>query len=106
MADGLIFAKLVEMIFKLVEIGSEILAQEFAQVARAVLHVGNKFDAVAGGDDHALGNGRMLGQPLAGLGQARFRNRQALAHLDWRGLVIDADELESHDVINLCIPLK
>ena len=48
----------------------------------------------------------MLGQSLAGLRQARFRNGQALAHLDRRGLVIDADELKSHEVINLCIPLK
>ena len=104
--DGLIFAKFVEMTFKLAEIDLEILAQEFTQVAGAVLHVGDKFNAVASGDDHALGHSGMLGQFLAGLRQSRFRNGQALAHLDRRGLVIDADELELHDAINLCIPLK
>ena len=43
---------------------------------------------------------------LQASGKPRFRNGQPLAHLDRRGLVIDADELESHDAINLCIPLK
>ena len=105
-ADRFIFAKFVEMTFELAEIDLEILAQEFAQIARAILHVGDEFHAVAGGNDHALGNGGMLGQSLAGLGQARFGNRQALAHFDRRGLVIHADELESHEAINLCIPLK
>jgi hypothetical protein len=105
-ADRFVFLKFVKMSFKRSEIDGEIFAQKFAQVARAVLHVGDKFHAVAGGNDHALGNGGMLRQSLASLGQTRFGNRQALAHLDRRGLVIDADELESHDAINLCIPLK
>ncbi len=106
MADSFILAKFVEMALKRAEIGFEILAQKFAQVAVAVLHVRDKFDAVAGRNNHALGHGRMLGKPLAGLRQTRFRNGQALAHLDRRGVVIDADELKFHDATNLCIPLK
>ena len=106
MADGFIFAKFVEMTFKWAEVGFEIFAEEFAQVASAVLHVGDEFDTIAGGDDHAFGDCRMLGQSLASLRQARLGNGQALAHLDRRGLVVDANELESHEVINLCIPLK
>ena len=43
----------------------------------------------------------MLGQLLQRLGQTRLGDRQPLAHLDRRRLVVHADELKFHDWTNL-----
>ena len=48
----------------------------------------------------------MLGELLAGVGQARLGDGEALADLDRGRFVVHADELESHEEMNLCIPLK
>jgi hypothetical protein len=106
MANGIILAKFVKMIFKLAEVGLKIFPQKFPQVSRAILHVSDELDTIASRYDHALGHGRMLRQPFASFWQARVWNGQALAHFNRRGLVIDADKLKSHDATNLCMALK
>ena len=47
-ANSFIFAKFIKVTFKWKEIGFEILAQKFAQIAGAIFHVGDKFDPIAG----------------------------------------------------------
>ena len=61
---------------------------------------------IAGGDDHALFNAGIGVEIAAGVGQARFRDRQALADLERCALVIHANELESHEAANLWIAEK
>ena len=59
-ANRLILAKFVKMALELTEIGFEKFAHELAQVARAILHVRDEFNPVAGRYDHALGHSGML----------------------------------------------
>src|SRR5205085_12306826 len=100
-SNGIILAVLIKMGFELKRIQLEILSEELTQVACAIFHAGKKLDTVAGRNNHAFSNAWMLNQFSARFRQARFRNRQALTHLDRRRLVIHADELKSHEATNL-----
>ena len=61
-------------------------------VGALLIDADQNFDAVAGGDDHALGNAGHRGQRARGLGQIFARNGDALAQLDGRRLVVDSDQ--------------
>jgi len=39
----------------------------------------------------------LLGQALAGFGEAVFGNGEALADFDWRRFVVNPDEVQIHD---------
>ena len=77
------------------------IVKKAAQIGRSVGSVRDHFDAVAGGDDHPLFDSGMSGKIAATVGQARLRDRQSLAHFERRALVIHANELVSHEAVNL-----
>jgi hypothetical protein len=85
----------------LIEVGGiylKIVADEPPQVGTSVAGFGQQLDSVAGAQNHTLFNSGMRDEPLASFGQARFGQGQAFPHLDRRGFVIDADELEIHEM--------
>jgi len=97
MADGLALAELVEM---RLEIGCrkvEVLVEEvegagvFVGGMSGVLH-GEQFDAVAGGEDDGFADAGLMGEGAGSVGEARGSDGEALAYLDGRGVVIDAEE--------------
>ena len=101
-----LFAKLVEMRVEFFGGEVKVIVQKSAQVGGAVGGVGHNFHAVAGGDDHALFDAGMSSEVAASIGQARLGDRQALAHLKRRAIVIHADELISHEAANLWMAEK
>ena len=58
-------------------------------------------DAIAGGEDHALGDTGHSGQSASGLSQFLPRNGDALAEIDRRRSVVDSDEGQGHGAPNL-----
>ena len=100
------FAKFVEMRVEFVSREMKVVVQESAQVGVAVGGVGHDLHAIAGGDDHAFFDPGIGGELAAGVGQARLRDRQALADFERRALVIHANELKSHEAANLWIAEK
>ena len=106
MADGVFLAEFVEVRVEFFGGQMEVVVQESAQVGVAVGGVGHDLHAIAGGDDHALFDPGIGVEIAAGIGQARLRDRQALAHFERRALVIHANELESHEAANLWIAEK
>ena len=105
-ADRVFLAEFVEMRVEFVGGEVKVVVQESAQVGVAVGGVGDDLHAIAGGDDHALFDSGIGVEIAAGIGQARLRDRQALAHFERRALVIHANELESHEAANLWIAEK
>jgi hypothetical protein len=75
----------------------KMMVEESAQVGAAVGRVGDQFHSVAGGEDHALFDSGVSGEIAASVGQARFRDGEALADVKRSAFVIDADKLISHD---------
>jgi hypothetical protein len=53
---------------------------------------GEKFDAVAGGEDEAFADAGLVEEGAGGIGESRGGDREALAYLDGRGVVVDAEE--------------
>ena len=108
MAHRVFLAKLVEVRVELVGGEVEVIVQESAQVGVAVGGVRDDLHAIAGRDHHALFDSGIGGEIAAGIGQARFRDRQALADFERSALVIHADELKSpaHEAANLWIAEK
>ena len=66
----------------------------------------HQLHAVAGGDDHALGDSGRRGQSARGLGQVVAADGDLLAQRDGRGFVVHANECERHWGPNLCTWLK
>ena len=63
---------------------------------------GQHLNTVAGGDDHALADAGLGGEGASGVRQIVARDGDALAQLDGRGLMVDADEHElAHGAPNL-----
>ena len=60
-----------------------------------------QFNAIARGNDHALGDAGYISQRACGFGQFIARDSDALAQLDGRGFVIDPYESERHGAPNL-----
>ena len=97
MPHRVFLAEFVQVRVEFFRLQMKVLVQESAQVGVAVGGVGHDLHAVAGGDDHAFFDPRIGPEIAAGIGQARLRDRQALAHFERRALVIHANELESHN---------
>ena len=104
--DNIFLAVLVEMGIQFVRLYLKVFTQKTAQVGSTICGVSHELHAVAGGDHHALFDSGMRREVAARIGQKRFRNSQAFAHLDRCAVVIHADKLESHEAANLCITLK
>ena len=106
MPDRVFLAKFVQVGIQFFRLQMKMVVQKSAQIGVAVGGVRDDLDAVAGRDDHALFDAGVGRQLAAGIGQARFRDRQPLADFERRALVIHANELESHEAANLWIAEK
>ena len=98
MADGLALAELVEVRFEGGSGDGEVLVQEAEKVggiavAGVVLN-GDELDAVAGGEDEGFADSGLMGECARGVGEAGQGDGEALADLDGRGGVVDADQDE------------
>jgi hypothetical protein len=76
----------------------EVLVEEAKEVGfglglggLVVVLQGEEFDAVAGGEDEALADARLMEEGAGGVGQACRGDGEALADLDGRGDVVDAE---------------
>src|SRR5271157_784587 len=96
MPDGLLIAMFVEMRGQKFRVESEMPVQKAGYVNGRRLNGGQNLDSVAGGDNHALGHSGHGSEGACGLRQLLAGDGDALAQLDGRGLVIDADECQSH----------
>ena len=67
---------------------------------------GQQLHAIAGGDDHALGDSRRRGQGARGLGQFVAADGDLLPQRNGRRFVVHANECERHWGPNLCTWLK
>ena len=106
MADGLFVAVLVEVGCENGCVDSE-LAGEKCGNGHAVTFDGSKqFDAVAGGDDHALGDPGRGGEGARGFGKLVAADGDLLAQRNGRRFVVHADECKRHWGPNLCTWLK
>ena len=106
MADGLALAELVEVRLEGGGGDGEVLVQEAKEVGGialggAVLHC-DELDAVAGGEDEGFADSRLLGKGARGVGEAVGGNGEALADLDGRGGVVDADQ-DERDLVDAWI---
>ena len=104
MADGLALAELVEVRFEGGGGDGEVLVQEAEEVggiavAGVVLN-GEELDAVAGGEDEGFADSRLMGEGACGVGEAGQGDGEALAHLDGRGGVVDAEQDQCHGAPN------
>ncbi len=95
MTDGFTFAELVEMRLEIGRGDVEVLVEEVEGAGvfrlRGVLH-GEEFDAVAGGEDDGFADTGLVGEGAGSIGEARGSDGEALANLDRRGVVVDAQE--------------
>ncbi len=53
---------------------------------------GEELDAVAGGEDEGFANAGLVGEGAGGIGEAGGGDGEALAHVEGRGVVVDAEE--------------
>lgn len=110
-ADGFALAVFVEVGLEGGGGHGEVLVEEAWEVGRGgVLLEGEKLDAVAGGEDEAFGDAGLVKQSASGVGEAAGGYGEALAHVDGRGVVVDAEQHEAaggsglrraHGVVNL-----
>jgi hypothetical protein len=101
MADGFALAELVEMRLDVAGGDAEVFVEEAEEVgfglrlgvrgfADVVLQ-GEELDTVAGGEDEAFADARLVEEGAGGVGEAGGGDGEALANLDGRGVVIDAE---------------
>jgi hypothetical protein len=98
MADGLAFAKLVDVGLDVVNADVEVVVEELEHSGlggrfRGILH-GEEFDAVAGGEDEGFADSGLVGERACGVGETSDRDRETLTDLDRRGGVVHAEEEE------------
>jgi hypothetical protein len=68
---------------------------------------GEELDSIAGGEDEAFADAGLVEEGAGGVGEAGGGDGEALADLDRRGVVVDAEEDETsmggraHGVVNL-----
>src|SRR5260370_14639283 len=101
MPDRILFAEFVQVRVEFLGLQMKVIVEESAQIGVAVGGMSYDFNPVAGRDHHALFDPRIGSEIAAGIGQARFGDRQTLAYLGRCALLIHADELESHEAANL-----
>ncbi len=105
MADGIALAELVEVRREGGEGDAEELFEEPRQALRSIGALGRRIvegflsgeelDAIAGGENEAFADTGLVDERAGGLGEARGGHREALADLDGRCIVIDAEQDES-----------
>ena len=115
MADGFAIAVLVEVGLDVVGRNGEVLVEEAEEIGFGLRLLGlcvvlecEELDAVAGGEDEALADAGLVEEGAGGVGEAGGGDGEALANLDGRGVVIDAEEDEAslrrrwaHGAVNL-----
>jgi hypothetical protein len=115
MADGFAVTMLVEMGLDVVGRNGEVLMEEAKKIGFGLRLLGfcvvlqsEEFDAVAGGENEALADAGLVEKGTGCIGESRGGDSEALANLDWRGVVIDAQENEAslcrrwaHGAVNL-----
>src|SRR5207248_3400953 len=84
-------------------LGSEMkmIVQESAKIGGAVSGVCHQFDAITSGYHHPFLDAGIRRQISADIRQARLRDRQPLTQLKRSAVVIHANQLESHEALNL-----
>jgi hypothetical protein len=105
MADGFALAKLVEVRLDVVGQDGEVFVEEAEEIGfglglevggfAGVVLEGEEFDAVAGGEDEAFADAGLMEESAGGVGEAGGGDGEALADLDGRGVVVDAEEDET-----------
>ncbi len=98
MADGFALLEFVEVRLDIVRGDGEVLVEEAKKIGfglglcgLAVVLQGEEFDAVAGGEDKAFADAGLMKERAGGFGQACRGDGEALANLDGRGVVVDAE---------------
>jgi hypothetical protein len=118
MADSFPLAELIEVRGKGVGGNGKVLVEEVEQVGvtsrqarfTGVFLQSDKFDTIAGGEDEAFTNARMMDESAGGIREASGGYGKAFTHLDGRGDVVDAEKNEflagAHGVVNLWTALN
>ena len=101
-ADGFALAEFVEVGLDVVWRDGEVFVKEAEEVGFglglrgfSVVLQGEEFDAVAGGEDEAFADAGLVEEGAGGVGEAAGGDGEALANLDGRGVVVDAEEDEA-----------
>jgi hypothetical protein len=105
MADGFALAEFVEVGLDVAGGDGEVFVEEAEEVGfglgldvggfAGVVLQGEEFDAVAGGEDEAFADAGLVEEGAGGVGEAGGGDGEALADLDGRGVVVDAEEDEA-----------
>ena len=104
-ADGFALAEFVEVRLDVVGRDGEVLVEEAEEIGfglrlggggfAGVVLQGEEFDAVAGGEDEAFADAGLVEEGAGGVGEAGGGDGEALADLDGRGVVVDAEQDEA-----------
>jgi hypothetical protein len=104
-ADGFAVAVLVEMRLNVAGRDGEVFVKEAEEVRlglgrcvrgfAGVVLQSEEFDTVAGGEDEAFADAGLVKEGAGGVGEAGRGDGEALANLDGRGVVVDAEEDET-----------
>ena len=97
-ANRFALAKLVKMGLDVVRWNGEVLVQEAEEIRFGlrwcdfgVVLKGEEFDPITGGEDQAFANARLMDKGAGGVGEALGGYGEALAYLDGRGVMVDAE---------------
>jgi hypothetical protein len=81
---------------------AEVLVEEAEEISLClglscfgVILQGEEFDAVAGGEDETFADAWLMEEGAGGVGESGRGDREALANLDGRGVVVDTEEDEA-----------
>ena len=96
MTDCIAIVLLIDMRLEEGRIKAEVAVQEACQIGFGRLDGCQEFNAIAGGNDHALTDAWHCGQGTGRVRQIVARDGDFFAQLDGSGLVIDANEREGH----------
>ena len=100
-ADGFSFAEFVEVGLEGGGGDAEVLVKEAREIGGGVVIggggvflKGEDLDAVAGGEDEAFADTWLMDEGAGGVGETPGGDGEALPHIEWRGVVVDAEEDE------------
>ena len=100
MTDGVSIVVPINVRSKQRGLKAELAIEETGEIGGGRLDDREHLDAIAGGDDHALGDSGHGGEGAGDFGELLAGDGDALAQLDGRGFVVDADEYEGHGAPN------